>query len=296
MNDTLVQKLVCPMCKGQLTAKQDEYTCVPCDHTFKHIHGIPNFLPTVLFEKFNGGIKTQDLHEEQDFYQNLFSSLDGLDDGHCVVYGYEKIDEFMDDIPRGTILDVGCGAGHHSKDLAKMGFDVTAIDISVNGLLQGQKIAESTGVDINFMLADSENLPFPDNAFDVVFCSLILHHFPQKERVLSEIARVCKSYMFAFEVNSYEPTSFILFTILNPTIGIHGITKNQRTVSPFKLKKALSGLGFGESKIKYLDIRHNLGREPDGLVGKLLQAYQKCLTPLPELFRSNKFLLKCKKN
>ena len=296
MKSMVMPKLVCPMCKGQLMTKEDEYSCVPCNQTFKSVHGIPNFLPTVLFEKFNGGIKTQDLHEEQDFYQNLFSTMDGLDDGHCVVYGYERIYEFMDDIPRGTILDVGCGAGHHSKDLAQMGFDVTAIDISANGLLQGQKIAESTGVDVNFMLADSENLPFPDKSFDVVFCSLILHHFPQKERVLSEIARVCKTHMFAFEVNSYEPTSFIRFNILNPTIGISGITKNQRTVSPLKLKKALIDLGFEEPKIKYLDIRYNLGKEAEGFVGKLLTTYQKCMTPLPEMFRSNKFLLKCQKN
>ena len=40
--------------------------------------------------------------------------------------------------------------------------------------------------------ADAENLPFRDDAFDLVTCRIALHHFPNPRRALSEVARVLK--------------------------------------------------------------------------------------------------------
>ncbi len=256
---------------------------------------MPNFLPDNLMDKYNSELKFQDLHEEMNFYQNMYENLKGIDDGHCVVYGYEEIYNFMSDIPRGSLLDVGCGAGHHSKDLSSLGYEVTGIDISVNGLLQAQSVSKADDQKINFVIGDVENLPFDDDSFDVVFCSLILHHFPKRNKLLKEISRVCKRYFVTFEVNSYDPISFIRFNIVNPTIGISTITKNQRTVSPDKLRNELCKLGLKNSSIKYVDVHNYTGRNPDSIKAKMLNVYKKVSNLLPYKCRFNLFIMKATK-
>lgn len=295
MDPKFLDKLACPMCKSELDWN-DNLKCHQCEQTYEVLNGIPNFLPKDLFERYNSELKDQDLDEEMAFYEKMYSNLDGLDDGHCVVYGYDEIYDFMSDIPQGSILDIGCGAGHHSKDLALKGHEVYGIDISINGLIQAGKINRSNNLDIKFTLGDIENLPFKNKAFDVVFCSLIIHHFPKKERLLREISRVSKTHVVTFEVNSYDPISFLRFNILNPTLGMSNITKNQRTVSPTELERRLKDLGFSDFQFKFVDVHHNLGRYPNRLSSKMIRAFQTFSKVLPYRCRFNKFLMKCKKS
>ena len=112
----------------------------------------------------------------------MYQNLKGIDDGHCVVYGYDEIYDFMSDIPRGSLLDIGCGAGHHSKDLSSLGYEVTGIDLSINGLMQAQNVSKAHNQNISFVVGDVENLPFDDNSFDVVFCSCYTASLSQKRQ------------------------------------------------------------------------------------------------------------------
>lgn len=295
MKKELRENLVCPTCKGQLEEKIGLW-CKACNKGFNILDGIPNFLPEHLFSKFNVKQGGQDICEEYGFYENMYSNLKSLDDGHCVVYGYEELYNFMKDIPIGSLLDVGCGAGHHSKDLAEKGFDVTGVDISLKGLLQAEKISQTSGQDVGFVMGDIESLPFSNDSYDVVFCSLILHHFPNKIRILEELSRVCKRFLVAFEVNSYDPISFVRFNILNPTIGISNITKNQRTVSPKKLQEGLGRLGFKDFVFKFVDVHHFIGRYPESPKARALKIYSEILKIMPYKCRFNKFMMKCRKN
>lgn len=295
MEKRLVEILACPLCKIKLTYSDGALLCNNCKQIYRCIDTIPNFLPEELIEKYNSDLKQQDLQEEMGFYQSMYRDLKGLDDGHCVVYGYEKIYDFMEGIPKGSLLDIGCGAGHHSKDLSMLGYEVTGIDISVNGLKHALSLSESNNQDIGFVLGDIENLPFEDNSFDIVFCSLILHHFPRRQKLLKEISRVCRKHFVTFEVNSYDLISFIRFNIINPTIGIPNITKNQRTVSPIKLEKELRNLGFSSIDIKYEDVHHNIGRYPDSKEAKMLSLYKKTTRFLPLRYQCNKFIMKGRK-
>lgn len=295
MDQGLISKFICPPCKEKLLFQETGLFCHKCGQTYHFICDMPNFLPDNLMGKYNSELKLQDLHEEMDFYQNMYQDLKGIDDGHCVVYGYDELYNFMKDVPRGSLLDVGCGAGHHSKDLSTLGYDVTGIDLSVNGLKQAQCVSKANNQNIGFVIGDVENLPFDDNSFDIVFCSLILHHFPKREKLLKEISRVCKSYFVTFEVNSYHPLSFIRFDIINPTIGIRNISKNQRTVSPDKLTSELDKLGFKNNNVKYVDIHHYTGRNPDSIKAKMLKAYRMFSDLLPYKYRFNLFIMKATK-
>ena len=89
------------------------------------------------------------------------------------------------------ILDVGCGSGHVTKDIAN--FSKGKI-ISVDGSLDMIKVAGDTLKDYNveLLLSCADSLPFNDNSFDVVTCNLLLMWASDPQLVVNEMARVVK--------------------------------------------------------------------------------------------------------
>ena len=75
---------------------------------------------------------TQHTEKEVDFFLSMFPLLAGA-----------------------SILDMGCGTGRHSVELAKRGYKVTGVDISVGMLEQARKKAEEAGVSIRWVQADA---------------------------------------------------------------------------------------------------------------------------------------------
>lgn len=294
MKNELLKKLICPLCKQKIII-DDSLKCPSCKQEYLYFNNILNMLPKDILLKYNPMLRDQNIFEEKEFYENMYKDLKGEDDGHCVVYGYDDLYNFCSTLPKGELLDLGCGAGQHTKDLAMMGYSVTGIDISLNGLIYADRLCKLSQLDTNLILGDIENMPFEDNSFDVVFCSLILHHFPKRTKLLSEIARVCKKYLIAFEVNAHEPITFIRFNIINQTIGIHNITKNQRSIFPHILQNELSKLGFNSFDIKFIDVHHNIGRNPHSFATFALNFINKITNKLPNKYKYNKFLLKCEK-
>ncbi|MBN2161189.1 MAG: methyltransferase domain-containing protein [Spirochaetes bacterium] len=64
------------------------------------------------------------------------------------------------------ILDVGCGTGRHSIELAKRGYTVTGIDLSESLLAKAREKAELQKLKIAFLKHDARDLPFK-NEFDL---------------------------------------------------------------------------------------------------------------------------------
>lgn len=86
------------------------------------------------------------------------------------------------------VLDVGCGAGLLSRSLAEQGHSVTGVDLAEKAL----EIARKTCAG-DFLLADASNLPFADEAFDVVCTLDVLEHVEPVGPVIAEGARVLRS-------------------------------------------------------------------------------------------------------
>lgn len=63
------------------------------------------------------------------------------------------------------ILDIGCGVGRHSIELAKRGYTVTAVDLSESMLLKAKEKAKEQNLSLDFQRHDARNLPFK-NEFD----------------------------------------------------------------------------------------------------------------------------------
>jgi ubiquinone/menaquinone biosynthesis C-methylase UbiE len=96
------------------------------------------------------------------------------------------------------VLDVGCGTGGVTIP-AKMRVGrngiAAGIDPSPEMIAVARRKAGRSGVEIDFRVGVIECLPFPDETFDVVTASLMMHHLPEHLQVkgLAEIWRVLRS-------------------------------------------------------------------------------------------------------
>ncbi len=95
--------------------------------------------------------------------------------------------------PGMDLLDVGAGSGGSvAVPAAKRGVNVTASDISSLHFEAGRRRADAEGVEIEWVEADAQELPFDDGAFDRV-TSTFGHMFaPDHALAAAEIVRVCK--------------------------------------------------------------------------------------------------------
>ncbi|MFJ4657311.1 class I SAM-dependent methyltransferase [Nocardia sp. NPDC088792] len=96
--------------------------------------------------------------------------------------------ELAGDVAGRRILDAGCGAGPLCAALRDRGAVVTGIDASA-GMLELAR--RRIGSDADLRVADlADPLPFPDNAFDDVVSSLVLHYLEDWGPTLAELRRV----------------------------------------------------------------------------------------------------------
>jgi len=99
--------------------------------------------------------------------------------------------------PGETLLDVGCGTGGVTIPAKlRVGEQGSAagIDPSLEMIAIARRKAQRAGIKIDFRIGVIELLPFPDEVFDVVTASLMIHHLPGHLQVqgLAEIWRVLK--------------------------------------------------------------------------------------------------------
>lgn len=100
--------------------------------------------------------------------------------------------------PGEAVLDVGCGTGILTLETASLvgpTGHVAGIDPSSQQLFRARKKASRRRLSPEFHPGVIEHLPFPDQSFDVVVSSLMMHHLPApvKRQGLVQIARVLKS-------------------------------------------------------------------------------------------------------
>jgi len=91
-----------------------------------------------------------------------------------------------------SVLDVAAGTGNASIPAAERGARVTASDLTPELLEAGRHQAESQGLELEWVTADAEDLPFEDGAFDVVMSSIGAMFAPHHQAVADELVRVCR--------------------------------------------------------------------------------------------------------
>ncbi|MEU6881866.1 methyltransferase domain-containing protein [Streptomyces sp. NPDC046712] len=93
------------------------------------------------------------------------------------------------------VLDVGCGPGTITADLASLVAPgrVTAVDAAEDVLDKARAAAAERGVEnVEFGVADVHALDFPDDSFDVVHAHQVLQHVGDPVQALREMRRVCR--------------------------------------------------------------------------------------------------------
>jgi ubiquinone/menaquinone biosynthesis C-methylase UbiE len=90
------------------------------------------------------------------------------------------------------VLDVAAGTGNASIPAAERGASVTASDLTPELFEAGRRRAEAAGVELEWVEADAENLPFEDESYDVVMSSIGAMFAPHHQEVADEMVRVCR--------------------------------------------------------------------------------------------------------
>lgn len=92
--------------------------------------------------------------------------------------------------PGATVLDCGSGVGHSTLYLEHLGFDVTGVEISEQGVALATQLRDQIGMRSDFVAASLEHTGLPDNSVDAFFGRNTLHHFIKYPGVAEELRRV----------------------------------------------------------------------------------------------------------
>jgi SAM-dependent methyltransferase len=99
------------------------------------------------------------------------------------------------------VLDLGCGVGRHTIALTRMGFTVTATDVSPSGLATCGAGLARAGLSATLIRHEMEVLPFPTSVFDGVIAYNVIYHTTAvgMRRILMEMRRVLSpgSWLYA---------------------------------------------------------------------------------------------------
>ena len=113
-------------------------------------------------------------------------------------YHFEKLHHLLELVPfddcRGRrVLEVGCGAAVDLARFARGGADVTGVDIAPSAIALARANFEQQGLHGRFEVADGEQLPFVDAAFDLVYAHGVVQYTADPARLVRECRRVLKT-------------------------------------------------------------------------------------------------------
>ena len=90
------------------------------------------------------------------------------------------------------LLEIGCSAGVDTVQWYKAGYDVTAVDLTEAAIAIAKERAEREGYDIDYRVANAEELNIPENTYDKVYSFGVLHHTPDIQKSIDEVNRILK--------------------------------------------------------------------------------------------------------
>jgi ubiquinone/menaquinone biosynthesis C-methylase UbiE len=90
------------------------------------------------------------------------------------------------------VLEVGVGAGTDHVQFARSGAVLSGIDFTKAAVDMTRERLTPEGLMSALQQADAENLPFPDDSFDLVYSWGVIHHTPDTPKAAREIYRVCR--------------------------------------------------------------------------------------------------------
>lgn len=105
----------------------------------------------------------------------------------------ESLAEAMDLRPSSKVLDVAAGNGNATLAFARRWCNVTSTDYVDPLLARSRARADAEALDVAYQIADAEQLPFDDGAFDAVVSTFGVMFTPNQSKAASELLRACRS-------------------------------------------------------------------------------------------------------
>ena len=204
----------------------------------KHAENQPHFNPADQQETTHFGFKTVAKEDKQKLVANVFHSVAGKYDlmNDLLSFGIHRLwKRFTIDcsgVRKGQkVLDLAGGTGDFTAKFSRLvgqSGEVVLADINGSMLQVGREKLRNLGVvgNVNYVQANAEALPFPDNTFDCVIISFGLRNVTDKDKALRSMYRVLKPggrlLVLEFSKPILDPLSkaynFYSFNIL-PKIG-----------------------------------------------------------------------------
>lgn len=146
------------------------------------------------------------------------------------------------DMPNCKILDVGCGGGILTEALARLGAQVTGIDLSEASIEAAKLHAREQGLNIDYRYESIEDVAEKHaGEFDVITCMEMLEHVPEPNKTIAACSRLLKPGGHAFFSTINRTPRAFLFAIIGGEYILHLLPKGTHTyeklIRPNELKK-----------------------------------------------------------
>lgn len=156
--------------------------------------------------------------------------------------------------PGDSVLELGCGSGYFTKELAGLDVHLQAIDISPELIEQAKMYVSSDNV--VFLIQNAYQMEFENDCFDAIVGSSVLHHL-EIQKAVGEIFRVLK------------PGGTLAFTepnMMNPQIALQknipfikkrlGDSQDETAFFRWKIRRLLARQGFVQIEVRPFDFLH----------------------------------------
>lgn len=162
---------------------KDHYLiCINCNHKYEFKNEIP-----ILIDKISP------YNEGQIQYFDEYSKDGPIFTAWMDSY-LKRFFENLNPKKGNVVLDIATGDGYMAIELAKRGFKVIALDLSLAMLLKLKEKVKRLGIESKVLLvcADATFLPIKNKIADIVTANAILEHLPEEKEAIKEIERVTK--------------------------------------------------------------------------------------------------------
>lgn len=160
---------------------------------------------------------------------------------------WKETRDMLSGIAKGTALDIGAGRGISSYALAQDGWNVTALEPDLSDVVGAgaiRKLFREANLPVTIHEQSGENLPFPENSFDLVYARQVLHHARDLKKLCREIRRVLRrNGIFLLTREHVINSEKDLKTFLN-NHPLHRLYGREHAYTLSEYKNALKGSGL----------------------------------------------------
>lgn len=123
--------------------------------------------------------------------------------------GEDKL-RLLGDIRGRKVIDMGCGGGQNAVALAKLGAEVTGIDLSGEQISRAEQLGRDENVSVRFLQSDIADMPsFADRSFDMAISACAISFSERIDLVFAEVFRILEAGA-RFIISDMNPLQYFL--------------------------------------------------------------------------------------